>query len=132
MQNLMNEIGHACEDRPDIDGVAIVHDHGPWDNAALIGYNQMIDDPNWKFRKQFFGITPLSWKQDVGLQSADLFAYESMRYLDDHKWEGDIMRKALRELINRNPKLYSFLLGRDRLQNFRAEVEKRGFTIQEV
>lgn len=127
MKALMNELGTAlAENRPN-DQLAIVHDHGDWDTAALAGYKQMVDTLQWEHRHRFAGITPLTWREDVGLQSADLFAYESMRYLDDHNWEGEDMRKPLRFLFGlMNRPAFGFHIGRKYLESLREELEKEG------
>ncbi len=78
--------------------IAVIHDHGPWDRHALEGYNQWIDDDSWGLKDRFVGITSLTWSDDVGLQAADLIAYESMRAIDNELWQrGTPMRYGLRK-----------------------------------
>jgi len=79
----MNEIGKLmARQRPD-DQVHLVHDHGSWDVQALETFNFMVDDKRWKYRKIFTGITPLTGKQSVGLQAADLIVYEAHKAIKD-------------------------------------------------
>jgi len=127
MKALMQQLGTAlAENQPD-DQLAIVHDHGDWDVQALSGYNQMVDTAAWEHRHRFVSITPLNWRDDIGLQSADLFAYESMRYLDDHNWEGEDMRTPLRVLFGlMNRSAFGFHIGRRYLELLREELEKDG------
>lgn len=40
-------------------------------------YNDVAHDPWWEFHGMFVGITSLTGSQSVGLQAADLFAYEN-------------------------------------------------------
>jgi hypothetical protein len=107
MKEIMVEIAKAMEDAKSEDQVAIIHDHGNWDAAALRAYNSLVDDPTWPRRHFFASITPLTWKQDVGLQSADLITYELMRLLDDKLWTGRDMRRALQALLGMNDSIYS-------------------------
>jgi hypothetical protein len=83
IKQLMTDLAFALEDVGPDARVALIHDHGDWDKDALAGYNVMVDDQTWPRRHRFVSITPLTWREDVGLQSADLFAYEAMRHLDD-------------------------------------------------
>ena len=127
LKALMNQLGVAmAEHRPD-DQLAIIHDHGDWDNLAHDGFYQTVDDVNWKHRHRFVSITPLSSLTDVGLQSADLFAYEALRYLDDHKWEGEDMRKPLKELFRlRQDSAFGFYMDRNYIAALRVELERSG------
>jgi hypothetical protein len=127
MKALMQQLGEALAEHQPNDHLAIVHDHGNWDVQALQSYNQMVDDPTWEHRHRFVGITPLCWRDDVGLQSADLFAYESMRYLEDHNWTGEDMRKPLKVLFGlMNRAAFGFHIGRRYLELLRGELEKSG------
>ena len=127
MKALMQQLGKAMADTYPEDRLAIVHDHGDYDLQALASYNQMIDTVEWEHRHRFVSITPLTWREDVGLQSADLFAYESMRYLDDHNWEGENMRKPLQILFGlMNRTAFGFHIGRRYLQLLRQDLEKEG------
>ena len=126
MKALMQQLGRAlAEHRPD-DQLAIVHDQGDWDADALQSYSQMLDE-KWEHCHRFLSITARSSREDVGLQSADLFAYESMRYLDDHNWTGENMRKPLQVLFGLlNRAAFGFHIGREYLELLRAELEKEG------
>jgi hypothetical protein len=86
----------------------------------------MVDDPAWEHRHKFVGITPLTWRDDVGLQSADLFAYESMRYLDAQNWKGENMRKPLQILFGlMNRAAFGFHITRKYLESLRKELEAK-------
>jgi hypothetical protein len=121
MMNLMNELGHAVEDHPEYVRVALIHDHGDWDELAYEGFYRLKDDPKWRHRDRFLGITPLSSYADIGLQCADLFAYESMRYLDEHGWEGRDMRKPLKALLHLmdDASIFALYLNRQYLERMR-------------
>lgn len=126
MKALMQQLGGALAEHQPEDQLAIVHDRGDWDADAVQTYNQMIDE-KWEHRHRFVGITARSSQEDIGLQSADLFAYESMRYLDDHGWAGEDMRKPLQVLFGlMNRAAFGFHIGRKYLELLRAELEKEG------
>jgi len=126
MKMLMLEIAKALEREPGADDyrVALVHDHGDWDKQALEGYNLMVDDKQWEHRHRFVSITPLTWRDDVGLQSADLIAYEAMRWLDDRLWTGRDMRIPLQKLTEMNGHMYGTYFNREALELLKAEIDK--------
>jgi hypothetical protein len=129
MQMLMVLIGEAMHGKvkPEYK-VALVHDHGDWDVEALKGYNRMMDDPKFEYRDRFVSITPLTWKEDVGLQAADLITYESMRWLDDHLWTKRDIRPALRALTKMNDMVYGTWINREGLQDVRKAYDEGKFT----
>jgi hypothetical protein len=113
---LMQQLGAAlAKDFPPEFRMAVIHDHGPWDAIALQAYNNWVDDPTWEHRHRFVSITPLTWKADIGLQSSDLIAYESMRWLDDHLWTGKDLRPALKALLDMNDHVHGEYINRDAL-----------------
>jgi hypothetical protein len=125
MKEIMVEIAHAMDDAKSEDRVAIIHDHGDWDEGALRGYNSLVDDPTWPRRHRFVSITPLTWREDVGLQSADLIAYELMRRLDDTLWTGRDMRKALETMLGMKASIYSHWIDKRGLEAIKELEDKR-------
>ncbi|MFQ5853618.1 MAG: hypothetical protein ACE5JU_23920 [Candidatus Binatia bacterium] len=127
MKMLMVQIAKALQREPGAEHyrVALIHDHGDWDKQALEGYNALVDDVNWEHRHRFVSITPLTWRDDVGLQPADLIAYESMRWLDDHLWSGKDMRKPLKELTGMSEHIYGSYIDRGALELLKTEIEKK-------
>ena len=82
------------------DEVMLIHDHGSWNLQALKAYNSMVDDERWPARKYFHSISPLTWKQSVGLQAADLIAYEGFKVMRKRLIHNSSeLRWALREFI---------------------------------
>jgi hypothetical protein len=79
IKQMMVEIGHILREYFPGDQVLLIHDHGNWDTAAQEAYNLMVDDDRWEPRKLFAGISALTWQQSVGLQAADMIAYEVFR-----------------------------------------------------
>ncbi|HTA22238.1 MAG TPA: DUF3800 domain-containing protein [Terriglobales bacterium] len=103
MKQVMIELGHALDELPD-HKILIIHDHGNWDNEALQAYNSMVDDPRWQSRDRFAGITPGRWEHIIGLQAADLIAYETFKHLDNRLFvKGAQVRYALRTMLSSLP-----------------------------
>jgi hypothetical protein len=95
----MVEIGHIMRRFYPNDQVHIVHDKGNWDLQALAAYNLMADDLEWNNRELFVGITSMTGSQSVGLQAADLIAFESYKALFKKLvHNSDEMRKAMQAL----------------------------------
>jgi hypothetical protein len=115
MKEVMVEIACAVEDSGEDHRVVLIHDHGNWDRDALEGYNSLVDDPSWLRRYRFVSITPLTWRDDVGLQSADLIAYELLRSLDDRLWTQRDMRLALKALLGMNKQIYAKYIDKEAL-----------------
>jgi hypothetical protein len=103
MKQVMVELGHALDELPGYQ-IFMIHDHGNWDVEALQSYNSMLSEPRWQSADRFAGITPGSWEKVVGLQAADLIAYETFKHLDNRLFVEDYkVRYALRTLIPHMP-----------------------------
>ncbi len=126
MGTIMHAIADAAKGYPPDFRIALVHDHGDWDAHALAGYNDWVDDHSWEDRHRFVRITPLTWREDVGLQAADLIAYETMRWLDNELWVGDDrMRYALRKLVSNDVHIYGVYHSKDALKDVARLFEER-------
>jgi hypothetical protein len=102
IKQMMIEIAHIVNQYFPGDQVLLLHDHGSWDKQALHAYNQMVDDPAWAARKMFVGLLPRTWQQSVGLQAADLAAYETYRRAKAKEISNDEgMRGALQEMLRK-------------------------------
>lgn len=118
------EISHVMQRFYPDDQVALIHDHGDWDQQALAGYNQMVDDPRWESRKYFHSIIPLTWQQSVGLQAADLLSYEAFKAIsakivnDEEKF-----RWALKQFIAKPMPLMLKYMSLDTIRQLREEME---------
>lgn len=76
---LMIEIGKGMSgDIPDWK-ITLFHDRCPYDGSFLSAFDQLINDPSFKYRHCFTTIEPKGWKQCTALQPADLIAYENMK-----------------------------------------------------
>jgi len=123
MKDLMNLIGDGMKKLPPDHRVAMIHDHGDWDSFALQIFNGLIDNPHFAHKHRFVSITPLNWREDVGLQAADLIAYELMRRLDDRLWTGKEMRIPLREIMRMNKNIVGYYLGKQALEEFQRTFD---------
>jgi hypothetical protein len=102
IKQMMVDIAHIMRDYFSGDQVFLIHDHGNWDAEALRGYNLMVNDENWKPRHLFLGLLPLTSPQAVGLQAADMIAYEVFRGVKAKTSSPDAsMRGAIQEMLNR-------------------------------
>jgi hypothetical protein len=103
MKQLMVSIAHILEDYFPNDHVLLIHDHNNWDEDALHGYNLLIDDPDWGTRGLFKGLLSKTGKDDVGLQAADMMAYESFKAIKAKiKSPAAAMRGAVQEMVKRD------------------------------
>jgi hypothetical protein len=126
MKQAMVEIGHVMGHFFPEDQVALIHDHGDWDKQALAGYKQMVDDPQWASRKYFHSITPLTWKESVGLQAADLLVYEAFKALSARiVRDQEQFRWAMRQFIAEDylPMMLKYM-SRETIQQLREKVDQ--------
>jgi hypothetical protein len=99
---LMIDLAHIMMDYFPGDHVLLIHDHGNWDAQALQAYNLVIDDPKWEPRFLFEGLLPRTGPQDVGLQAADMIAYEVFKVIKSRtKSPEAAMRRATQEMLNK-------------------------------
>jgi len=108
IKQMMVEIGHTMRDHYPNDKVLLVHDRGNWDVQALNAYHWMVDDVRWEPRKYFAGIIPMSWEHSIGLQPADMVAYETFRFLKDTVLpDTEKLRSALIAMMERRLEINS-------------------------
>jgi hypothetical protein len=81
IQVIMVEIGHLMREWFPGDKVLLIHDRGNWDADALAAFNTMVGSGDWPSKDVFLSIAPMSREQSVGLQAADLIAFEAQRAL---------------------------------------------------
>ena len=100
MKQMMVDIGHVMENYFPDDRVLLIHDHGNWDDAVLRAYNLMIDEPDWPRHQLFEGLVAKTGKNSIGLQAADMIAYESFKGVKAKTISSDKeMRGAIKEFI---------------------------------
>jgi hypothetical protein len=61
------------------DTVLLVHDSGNWDSFLLSAYNLMLKEGGWARAGLFEGLLAKTGQTSIGLQAADLIAYESFK-----------------------------------------------------
>jgi hypothetical protein len=126
MKQIMILLGQAMETWEPEYRVTLIHDHSQWDSLAHDGFYQYKNDPSWQYGDRFVTITPLSSYGDVGLQAADLIAYEAMRWLDDNLWTENDMRKPLQELLKKTEDVNGFYFTRSYLMKFKKLLAQGG------
>ncbi len=128
IKQIMQEIGPPLQ-RQD-EHIKIFHDHGSWDVDALLAYNSMVDDPAFLPRHHFHSITPLTWRDCIGLQAADLIAFDCFKTTDAKLHgakqpftEADF-RKSLKMLLGNDIDLHAPYFDRERLIQFRDSLAR--------
>jgi len=83
------------------DKIALYHDHCDCDGALADAFDQVVEDPMFKYSDRYISIAPEQWQNCVMLQASDMIAYENfkegMRY---HYPEGRGRRKSLEALLD--------------------------------
>jgi hypothetical protein len=79
LQSLMQEIGEFTLRKYKDAIIGLTHDRCDYDAALKDAFNQMLDDPGFKYRDRFTTITSAGWEDCIPLQAADLFAYENFK-----------------------------------------------------
>lgn len=108
------------------DTVLLIHDHGNWDGNAMEAYNVLVDDVKWERRTLFEGLLPKTGTQCVGLQAADMFAYETFKGGKAHRRGDTSMRPAIREMTNKQIPIRSHWLDIDGVRALYREMKNSG------
>lgn len=125
IKNIMVDLGRVMREVRPGDRVMLIHDHGDWDKVALDVYNSMVDDPKWKSRHVFHSITPLTWRDSIGLQAADLAAYETFRVLNAKLATNQTsMRYALRHLVAQEMPMIARYIDLKSIQRLKEVIKK--------
>jgi hypothetical protein len=104
MKQTMVEVAHIMEQYFPGDTVLLIHDSGNWDAEALQGYKLLVDDPDWPRQGLFEGIVSKTGKESVGLQAADMIAYEVFKGVKDKTNDPEVeMRKAMKAIAAKAP-----------------------------
>lgn len=67
-----------CMDDPGT-SISLIHDRCPYDSVMLDAFKQALDDPNFEHRSCFTTMEPMSWRNCIPLQPADMLAYENFK-----------------------------------------------------
>jgi hypothetical protein len=126
IRQMMVEIGKTMREQHPNDQVLIVHDRGNWDAEAATAYNLMVDDVRWESRKFFVGISAMSGEDSIGLQAADLVAYETYKFVSETVMpDTDKIRGSLRAIFERRLKFNAKYLDAPTLRKLSDMVKAR-------
>lgn len=124
IKQLMVEIGHEMKENYPNDRVLLVHDSGAWDTEALEAYKCMVNDERWQSRRFFVGIKAMNWKESIGLQPADMIAYETFKFVNDTVMPNtEKLRNALSAVFDRHLKFNAKYINQKALIALRQRVE---------
>jgi hypothetical protein len=124
VKQVMVSLGHIMRAHFPNDQVMLVHDHGDWDMQALTAYNLMVEDKSWPSRHFFHSLTSLTSKESIGLQAADLIAYETFKRVYNRLVKNsNELRWALRQFAEVMPSDIR-LLGRPAINALRERMKE--------
>ncbi|HTF70054.1 MAG TPA: hypothetical protein VK638_45990 [Edaphobacter sp.] len=127
IKTAMVELAHLMKEYFPGDQVHLVHDHGNWDHQALAGYNLMVNDLEWEHRGIFVGITSLTGLQSVGLQAADLIAFEAHRALYSKLvHDSNTLRKAMQSLFAKGVAIVGRYMDKEAVIGLREVMAESG------
>jgi len=108
------------ETLPVADSFSVIVEAGSgFDNMAMEFFEKLAKNPNFAYRHRLRACTAAKPQKAVGLQVADLMAYEYFRRL--HR-AGKEMRKPL-ELIRKSSNYAEGFFGEDTLVSMKADIE---------
>ncbi|HEY2380290.1 MAG TPA: DUF3800 domain-containing protein [Terriglobia bacterium] len=87
------------------DKFAVILDRNEHENEAVEIFYKMKDSKEWPFHRRLATCAPGGWEDHLGLQPADLIAYETYRILADRydgKYNDDDVRPFLRRMFSTN------------------------------
>ena len=106
------------------DQVDIVLDRGDHSEYAAQLFSEIKSDPQFRFRHRMGECTAESSDDVIGLQVADLVAYESMRLMHDRRTSTDYqMRPPIRSMLAQI-KFLGMAFGSDTLERIKDDVDK--------
>jgi hypothetical protein len=87
----------------------------------------MIEDQRWPDRHLFQSVSVLSWKDSIGLQAADLIAFEAFKSIHAKVVKDeDQLRWALRQFVDEKLIGEVALLGKNTLKALRETMDRHG------
>jgi hypothetical protein len=113
-------VARHMETLPVADSFSVIVEAGSgFDNMAMEFFEKLAKNPNFAYRHRLRACTAAKPQKAVGLQVADLMAYEYFRRL--HR-AGKEMRKPL-ELIRKSSNYAEGFFGEDTLVSMKADIE---------
>ena len=101
IKQVLLSLGHILRQHCEGSEVAFVFESSQWDQQAMEAYTQMIQDQRWQYWHLFQSVTALTWKTSIGLQAADLIAYEAFKSIYNKLVkDSDQLRWAMQQFVN--------------------------------
>jgi hypothetical protein len=127
IKQVLLSLGHVLRAGYSDSQVAFVFESSQWEEHAILAYNQMVQDQRWQDRHLFQSVTGLTWKDSVGLEAADLIAFEAFKSIHAKVVKDtDQLRWALQQFVNEKLIGEVFLLGKNTLKALRESMEAHG------
>jgi len=99
---IAEELHDSTHNWPKDEKFSVILDRNPFQLEAIDVFYKMKDNPKWRAAYRLGVCTSGSTKEFVGLQPADLIAYETFRLIYDRHYTGRKVRKALQALLPAN------------------------------
>jgi hypothetical protein len=104
LRHLVFEVSRRIDRLPRSEWVAFVCDlQEEFSAEASRMYERCRENPEWPQQNRLGTLTFASSKEEVGLQVADLLAYETFRHLDNKLYCNREIRKSLDRLVHERP-----------------------------
>lgn len=101
-KTLMLEISDVLRNYFPGDTVLLVHDSGNWNSETLAAYDRILGEDELQIRDLFEDLKPKTSNECVGLQAADLFAYETFKGVKQKTNNPEAaMRRGARAMVNK-------------------------------
>jgi hypothetical protein len=122
-RHVIKEVAERIDRLPKDEWVAFVCDlQEEYSGEAERLYRRINETPDWPNRRQLGSLTFGSRQDEVGLQVADVLAYETFKHLDDRLYTDRGIRKSLDRLTQGRP-FYGEYYDREALLQFAARRE---------
>jgi hypothetical protein len=128
MQTLGDEVCDMARGAPV--KIYLFHDRtsgdGKYDPTLLRTFNQLMNDPDFRYKDYFTSITSVAWQDCLALQPADLVAFECFKEAEG-RLESRNRRRSLDGLLNMETfGIRVKMFTKDVLMRMRASMESRG------
>jgi hypothetical protein len=107
---------------PPEDRFSVILDRGVWQEEAVKAFHDMQGAANWEFHSRL-GACRFGGPETVGLQPADLIAYESFRYLHGRQIDAPTVRALIRSMFEKNGFL-GFFFDADAFERLKQPVQE--------
>lgn len=108
----------------DVDQVDLILDRGDHSEYATQLFYEIKSDPQFCFRHRMGECTAASSDEVIGLQVADLVAYESMRLMHDRRTSSDYQMRPPMKSMLAQIKFLGMAFGSETLERIKDNVER--------